>query len=145
LADALRDGPAMKTLGLLLLALAACMDSGSSGGPGNVLDADAHFVGLVGTHATPEDCLAKEPNPFVCEYSLSLCANGRAGLRRGDLVSEGTYTLNGVVANATFTDNTRMSFDVQAAHEIGSPQKWIVDRQERWNTLAFDNIDCGSP
>lgn len=135
----------MKTLLLFLLPLAACMTAGSSPNQ-NVLDEDAHFVALIGTYATPEACLAKEANPFVCEFSLSLCKNGRAGLRQGDIILDGTYTMSGNgIAHASFRDGSKFEFDTLAVKEVDAGGRWIVDDAERYKTLQFDNIDCSRP
>lgn len=129
---------------LSILPLAACMESGSS--KNTPLTEDAHFVALTGTYATPEACLAKEANPFVCEVSLSLCKSGRIGLRRGDIVTDGTYTMiDDGIAHAALHDSSTFEFDVQLVMEVGSNQRWIVDTAERWKTLQFDNIDCSLP
>ena len=134
---------------VIAVLLAGCLDSGGgTGEPATALDYDAHFVALIGTHPTPEDCLATEEMPFVCRFSISLCKNGRAGYLRGDIVSSGTYNLEGNIAHITFTSDgspidEKMDFDVVAPAEIGAPQaKWIVDTEGRWNTLQFDNISC---
>src|SRR5262245_57226150 len=93
----------MKFASVIVFALLpACLDA-SKGEPATALDYDAHFVGLVGSYATPEDCLANEQNPFVCEFSLSFCKNGRVGFRQGDLVYDGTYDLDGNIARIHFT------------------------------------------
>lgn len=144
----------MKTLVSLVaaLSLAACMDSQPGGGtpprdPPTALSSDAHFVVVVPPYTSPEDCLANEKQQiFICTSSISFCKNGRAGQRLGDLDDEGTYTMVGSVAHASFVDGQSLAFDVDAVVDLDAPgEHWIVDTQERWNTLQFDNIDCDQP
>jgi hypothetical protein len=142
----------MKTLAsVILVLLAACTEGSGKPDPTTALDYDAHFVALIGSYATPEDCLANEQQPFVCTFSISFCKNGRVGYRQGDIVYDGTYDLDGNIAHATFTGPGTFTiddidFDVVTPAQVGAPQaKWIVDTQGRWNTLQFDNIDCRTP
>ncbi len=135
----------------LTSSLAACMDQpgpgpGQEPDPATALPADAHFIALVPPYPTPEACIAEDPQPFSCEFSLSLCMNGRAGQRIGDLIAEGTYDMENSIAHVTYTDGSTLEFDVDAVVEIGSPNAhWIVDTERRWETLQFDNIDCSRP
>jgi hypothetical protein len=137
----------MKMLACLVVvvSLAGCLESGSSNttpDPSTALPSDAHFVILISPYASPEECLANE-QPFTCQYSLSLCKSGRAGERRGDLVSEGAYDMVDSVAHVSFTDRTSREFDVEAVVDLGAPNvHWIVDTERRWDTLQFDNISC---
>jgi hypothetical protein len=126
----------------LLTSLVACVDDAETGS--HTLPADGHYVIVPNGYASPEECLANAQQPFACQYSLSLCANGRAGERIGDLVDQGTYNLHGSVAHVDFDSGETMQFDVQAVVDLDSPNvQWIIDTEQRWNTLQFDNIDCG--
>jgi hypothetical protein len=132
----------MKTLACVLFvgSLAACADPY----PTTPLSQDAHYVALVSPYASPEECLAKASQPMECAISLSLCKNGRAGERFGDTVSEGVYDMGNSVATVNFTDGRTLIFDVAAVADVeDTSTHWIVDTQDRWNTLQFDNIDCG--
>jgi hypothetical protein len=138
----------MKTLACLVAAVsvAACTepDSSNRAPAPDALPSDAHFVALISPYASPEECLANESQLFVCTFSLSLCKSGRAGQRLGDIVAEGAYDMVDSVAHVSFSDGTVLEFDVDAVADLGSPQAhWIVDTERRWETLQFDNIDCG--
>jgi hypothetical protein len=140
----------MKTFAGLAFAaaLTACLDTGSSTtpDPSTALPYDAHFVAVVSPYASPEECLAKAPQPFTCTWSLSLCKSGRAGERAGDLVLAGAYDMVDSVAHVSFAGGGTLEFDVDAVVELGSPNaRWIVDTERRWDTLQFDNIDCARP
>ena len=137
----------MKRLALVIVAgsSAACIDAGSGDRAGQTLPSDSHYVVVPNGYASPEECIASAPQPFSCVLSLSLCRNGRAGARVGDIVEDGTYTMDGSIAHIVF-DRKTMDFDVAAVVELGSPNTtWIVDTEHRWETLQFDNISCQRP
>jgi hypothetical protein len=136
----------MKKLALALsIGMTACSMDGAE--PELVpLAEDAHFVALVAPYASPEACLASAEQPFSCQFSLSLCKSGRAGMRRGDLVSTGVYGMTGAIATATFDDGSDFALDTVALVEVDMPDAhWIVDTLGRYRTLQFDNIDCARP
>jgi len=123
-------------------ALAACTSDLSE--PAGVhLPSDGHFIMIPQGYTSPWACLAAEPNPYICQESLSLCRNGRAGYRRGDLVSEGTYEMAGPIATITCVDGSPlMAFDVAAVTSVDDPVHWTVDTDHDYMELQFDNIGC---
>lgn len=125
-----------------LAALAACT-SDLSERVGVHLPSDGHFIVIPPGYTSPWACLASEPNPYICEESLSLCKNGRAGHRRGDIVSEGTYEMAGPIATITYVDRSPlMAFDVAAVTSADDPVHWTVDTDQDYQQLQFDNIGC---
>ena len=127
---------------LTVLLASACLDAPAPDAT-MALATDTHFVGLFPPYTTPEDCLAHEQQPFSCLYSLSLCKNGHAGERRGDLLYDGGYHMVGSVAHIVYKNDPPREFDLEALVFVDSPnQPWIVDTQDRWNTLQFDNVSC---
>jgi hypothetical protein len=128
----------------VLAALAGCIDAPPP--DSHPLPMDVHYIVLPAGYSSPEQCIANDAQPFSCINSLSLCKNGRAGLRRGDVLEQGTYQLEGSVAHITFESERTMDFDVDSVTEPDSPSVgWTVDTQDRWETLQFDNIDCSQP
>jgi hypothetical protein len=131
------------------LALGACVEGPDAGvdiPAGSALPSDAHYVMIPAGYASPEECLANAEQPFSCRYSISLCRDGRAGQLVGDIVLEGKYVMDGPLAHAKYESGETLDFDVQAVAEVGVPSAhWIVDTENRWDTLQFDNINCDYP
>jgi hypothetical protein len=67
-----------------------------------LVSSDTYFVQVPTAYASVDECLANAPDPRTCQFAIALCKNGRAGLRTGDGVEDGTYSMTGRVANAWF-------------------------------------------
>lgn len=135
----------MKNLALVVMSLTACVDgrSATEPDPKTALPYDAHFVIVPNGYPSPEACIASSDQIFSCLYSLSLCANGRTGLRTGDLITDGAYDMDGSIARATYKDGSTLDFDVDAVADLNSPNShWVIDTERRWETLQFDTISC---
>ncbi len=128
---------------LALCGLAACVVDPEP--DESTLPSDAYFTGIPVPFATPEACFAANPSkPYVCEYELALCQNGRAGLRGGDLLSQGTYHLADHSAVGDL-DGTAFQFDLVTDTGVLFGQQWVPDMQGRWQTPQWDSIDCSRP
>jgi hypothetical protein len=138
----LAEGGRMKAL-VLVAALAGCVETDATTKVGRSLPTDVHYVVLPAGYSSPEECIETAEQPFSCIYSMSLCKGGKAGLRSGDILEEGRYELVESTAGITFDDGRTMDFDVDTVTEPDSPGlNWVVDTQDRWETLQFDNISC---
>lgn len=125
---------------LVALSAVAC----TSDGGGVTLPDDAYFIANFAPHASPEACLADSPDPRGCRFAITLCKDGRAAQRVADIISVGTYEMDGSLAYATFSDGTPLEFDVETRVKSGdSPTtSWIVDSSNLHETPQFDSIDC---
>ena len=135
----------MKTLALAVVTMTGCFTTTpNDDAEPTSLPSDAHYVEIEAPYASPQQCLAQNTQPFICQYSFSLCKDGRAGTRQGDLLYEGTYTMTGSVANITWDRyEGLMQFDVSSLTEPSAPSvHWVVDTDQLYDTLQFDNISC---
>jgi hypothetical protein len=123
---------------LVLACLAATGCLGGSAAPtGPTLPADTYFI-----YDRVDECLANEPNPWSCAYTVALCSNGRAAQRIGDVIEEGFYEIDGPVATGTMRD-TSFELNVETGDATGlALDHYAYDTEQRWNTLQFDTIDC---
>jgi hypothetical protein len=142
-------GTRMKTLVLVLLAT-GCFNESDQVLPdaevAGALPSDAHYIQIIPGYASPQQCLAEAEQPFICSYTLSLCKDGRAGSREGDLLYEGTYSMADSIAQITWSSGTNPSFtqfDVESVTELDAPAvHWVIDTDQLYNSLQFDNISC---
>jgi hypothetical protein len=145
---------AMKRVAVAVIAAAGCtttsplLDDHRQPGSGAATFAqDTYFTGVVAPYPTPEACVAAA-NPaeitslYGCELELAFCAGGMAGLRQHDIVTEGTYRIDGDIVDATLggiavTLDTRTGAATNAMTDT-----YIPDTAERWMTWDFDVITC---
>lgn len=127
-----------------LSAVACTADGEGAAGDGATLPNDAYFIASFAPYGSPEACLANSPEPRGCRFAITLCKDGRAARRIADIVSVGTYDLDGSIAHATLADGTSFEFDVETRVKTGdSPNTtWIVDTNNTHMTQQFDSIDC---
>ncbi|MBA3500466.1 MAG: hypothetical protein M4D80_06170 [Myxococcota bacterium] len=107
-----------------------------------LLTQDAYYLAVFAPDTAPEDCLA-HPDPRGCQFAITLCKDGRAAERIGDIISSGTYELNGSVAHVA-VDNYSFEFDVATrVRSSDSPKTtWVLDTKDLHKTFNFDTIDC---
>jgi hypothetical protein len=128
---------------VLLLALGACTADPSIT---NALPSDGYFTGFAAKFASPEDCVAQNPNVHSCTFEIALCRDGNAGMRIGDVISEGVYRMDGsrAIASGSGTD---FELDVDSGVGTGMADglRWEHDTAKRWQTLQWDVIGCTTP
>ncbi|MFT3697436.1 MAG: hypothetical protein QM831_30115 [Kofleriaceae bacterium] len=130
---------------LLMLALVGCMDAHQQNddqAPYPAVPEDTHYIYLFG-YATIDDCLAQTENPWACARTLTLCTTGQAGIRLGDVIQQGDYTLIGSQATIEWQPNptTTYGFDVNTLTDSDHEQ-WSIDYDQRYMSMEFDNISC---
>jgi hypothetical protein len=133
---------------LLAVVAVACGDPDEGPGDSDLtvhLAEDAYYIAVFVPHTSPADCLA-ESDPRSCAISITLCADGRAARRIGDVIQSGTYELDGPLANA-MVDGTDFTFDVasRASPDDGANTTWILDDADYHVDPVFDTIDCQGP
>lgn len=108
------------------------------------LPADGHYILVGETYTSVEDCLARNENPWVCSFTMTLCSTGEAGIRRGDVIDGGFYMLEGTLAHVELESSpaTSFDFDTSTLILIDDHEQWQLDTEERWKTQEFDNISC---
>jgi hypothetical protein len=107
-----------------------------------LLTVDAYYLAVFAPDTSPEDCLAR-PDPRGCRFAITLCSDGRAAERIGDVISDGTYELNGSIALVTLEDRS-FEFDVATRVRSNDSPKtsWVLDTKDLHKTVHFDTIDC---
>lgn len=130
-------------LTLLSLSLTGCMDDDGYATP---LSYDAYFIAVFAPHTSAEDCIASSPDPRGCQFATTLCKDGRAASRMGDIISIGTYEMLGSVAHATLTSGETFEFDVSTPAKAGDSANttWNADTTNLHLTEQFDTIDCSA-
>lgn len=131
---------------LLLVSLVAtgCV---ASPGVGEPLDEDVHYIGVPTDFAAAVACVApsaRSPRPY-CTVALTLCHNGRAALRIGDVVMGGIYAMDGDVARGTIEANV-LALDLATLAEPEGPivagVRWELDTERRSRTQVYDALGC---
>lgn len=132
---------------LAALVATGCLSTSSDDGEGEPLAQDTYFTGYPASYSSPADCLAHSQHPFGwdCSFELALCANGKAGLRFGDIVTSGSYAMDAGIARGTI-ETDELALEVATAAEPEAPIidgiRWQLDTEGRWKTLQFDVISC---
>jgi hypothetical protein len=147
---ALRMGGRMKSIAAFCFALsftACATDSDSDSSEERQLSRDAHFVEVMPGYSSPEDCMARSPDPRGCRFTISLCHDGRAAQRIADIISVGTYVMKHSVAHVTFDEpfnpGRTLDFDVATRTDLAFPDSvWIRDVNNLHETGEFDTIRC---
>jgi hypothetical protein len=141
---ALRMGGRMKSVAALCFALSftACATDSDSNEE-RKLSKDAHFIEVFPGYTSPEDCMARSPDPRGCRFTISLCHSGRAAQRIADIISSGTYVMIDGVAHVTFDDGRTLDFEVATRMDLADPNAtWIRDVNNLHETQDFDTISC---
>ena len=137
----------MIRLALLASLVATGCLSSALNGDGEPLAENTYYTGFPARYASPADCLAHSTHPFGwdCSFEIALCTNGKAGLRFGDIVTSGTYAVDGGIARGMI-ENDALALDISTAAEPEDPIidgiRWQVDTERRWTTQTFDVISC---
>jgi hypothetical protein len=106
-----------------------------------LLTQDTYYLAVFAPDTSPEDCLARADRG--CRFAITLCSDGRAAERIGDVIGSGTYELNGSVALVVL-DSYSFEFDVATRMRSADSPKttWILDTKDLHKTFHFDTIDC---
>jgi len=141
----------MTRLGLLVsvvsLVATGCLSSSSKADDAVPLAQDTYYTGYPAQYSSPADCLAhsQHPHGWDCSFEIALCANGKAGLRFGDIVTSGTYAVDAGIARGMI-ETEELALEVATAAEPEGPIidgiRWQLDTEGRWTTLQFDVISC---
>jgi hypothetical protein len=109
----------MKRMAILpFLVAAGCVTGPEVGEP---LAEDTSFIGVTGPYSSSDECFAQSTHDgWDCSFALTLCHNGRATLRLGDVVLKGIYAMHGDIARATI-EATVLTLDLATLTELYGP------------------------
>src|SRR5207244_8298446 len=113
---------------------------------GEPLAEDTSFIGVSGPYSSSADCFAQSAHSgWDCSFALTLCHNGRATLRLGDVVMKGIYAVHGDVARATIESHV-LELDLATLTELEGPVaggiRWELDTEGRAARSSSDASDC---
>ena len=138
-----REGMTRRAV-LVSLVLTGCV---ASPGVGEPLDEDVHYIGVPTDFASAVECLVPSTAApgRLCSFALTLCHNGRAALRIGDVVMGGIYAMDGTIARGTI-EASDLALDLETLAEPEGPivrgVRWELDAHRRSRTAIYDALGC---